>query len=277
MNGDGADDLVFLQPHKLAVKAVSAKDLSETFEKEEILGLDTSKVRQAWLVPNFPDLDGDGLDECLIGVRSDAGAEWVFASGKDFRVIKRVPVTGELAWGIAHLYGAGDLNGDGVVDLIITKNCGAKADKDVSYLGALSGADGSELWQIAGNSLPGGPKRFAVDAKTGERRDLPGDVGFGGRPEILVDLDGDAAREIACALPTIVGGERTQGVLIFSGATGAHLTTLALPSSQGRLLGEQMLLIPRFDPAGAPVLAVSGQAPDKKYVVAVFDLPKIKR
>jgi len=277
MNDDGVGDLVFVRGYKLAVQALSVKDLSETMKKEAILDLDPMKIRQEWLMPSYPDVDGDGIDEYLIGVSGQAEPEWLFVSGKDFSVIKRMPVPVQLASSSARLHCVGDLNSDSVEDLLVTKNIGAKADKDSSYLGVLSGADASDLWQIAGSSLPGGPTRIRVDAKTGERRELPGDVGFGDRPEILTDLNGDGAPEIACALETLAGGKSTRGVLIFSGATGDHLATLTLPPGQGRLVGKQMLFIEQYDPKGRSALAVSGKGSEKKYIVAVFDLPEIER
>ena len=118
---------------------------------------------------------------------------------------------------------------------------------------------------------------IAVDVKTGEKRELPGDVGFGDQVTLLNDLDGDGAREIACALPTIVGKKQVQGVLIFSGATGEHLTTLTLGPKQGYLKGDQMLFLESADPRGDPALAVSGTTRDKGYMVAIFDLPKIRK
>jgi len=276
IDGDGTADLVSLRPYKFTVTAISTADMSETLNRESVLGLDTAKVKQTWIVPSWPDINRDGIDEYLVGVREKTESQWLFVSGKDFSVMGRVPVTRELASGLPKLYCAGDLNGDGTTDLFATKNIGARANKEFSYLGALSGKDGSELWQIDGGSLPGGMKRIRVNVKTGERRELPGDVGFGDRPEILVDLDGDGAREIACSLPIIVGEKRTRGVLIFSGATGKHLVTLTLPSRKGRLFGSQMLLIEKFGPKGRPVLAVSGMASKNKYIVAIFNLPKIK-
>jgi len=228
-------------------------------------------------VPSYPDINGDGIDEYLLGVRGKEPSSWVFVSGKDFTVIKRVTVGDDAASGVPKLSCAGDLNGDGVSDLVAVNRLGARVNKEVSYLGALSGADGSWLWQIAGDALPGGPKRFAVSTKTGEKRELPTDVGFGERPTVLADLDGDGAREIACALPTVVEGQARVGVLVFSGATGKHLATFTLPERKGRLLGGQMLFIEKYDPDGHPALAVSGRIAKHKYMVAVFDLVKIRK
>lgn len=100
-------------------------------------------------------------------------------------------------------------------------------------------------------------------------------AGFGDPPTVLVDIDGDGARDIACALPSIVDGKSAQSVLFFSGATGDRLATLTLPLREGRLLGKQMLFIEEYDPDGHPAPAVSGRVSEKEYMVAVFDLPKI--
>lgn len=277
VTGDGVDDLVFIYGYELGVRALSAKDLSETLKKENLLQVDPKLVWQEWLVPSFPDLNGDGIDDYLVGSRDQEKSEWIFLSGKDFTALRRVPVKRDIVVGTIFFASPGDLNSEGTPDLIITNNMGADVNKDVSYLALYSGADGTQIWQVAGSSLPGGPCRIAVDAKTGERRELPGDVGFGAPVTLLSDLDGDGAREIACALPTIVGKKPVHGVLIFSGATGEHLTTLTLGPKQGYLRGDQMLFLASADHQATAALAVSGTTRDKGYMVAIFDLPKIKK
>jgi len=277
VDGDGSDDLVFLRGGLMDIIALAAHDLAQTVVVEDVLGLGKD-VYQSWLLPAYPDLDEDGVEEYLFGVVEESGAQWVFVSGKNFEVLKRVPVgeTG-LASGTVTLVCAGDLDGDGEEDLVATKSIGARANRDVSFLGAVSGTDGSWLWQIAGDSLPGGVKLIRVDARTGERRELPGDVGFGERPAILDDLDGDGTHDIACVLTTELNGRQIPAILVFSGADGEHLFTLALPENAGRLQVDQLLYIAKFDPQGQPVLAVPGQAAKKKYFVAVFDLPRVAR
>lgn len=277
VDGDGADDLVFPRGSLMKVWALSVKDLSETLTDKPIKGTDGERPRRSWLLPEYPDLDGDGVDEYMLGAFDASGSEWVFLSGKDFSVVKRVQVAHEIASGSPKLICAGDLNGDSVADLVVTNSMGSEQDKNVSYLAAHSGADGAQLWQIAGNTLPGGPRRVAVDAATGQQRELSQDVRFGDIPAILTDLDGDGAREVACALPTTVEGKPVQAILVFSGASGGHLATLTLPKRQGRLEGDQMVLIERYTPDGKPALAVSGKVDAKRHMIAIFDLSKIGR
>ena len=274
--GNGADDLVFIRGRRLGARALAAKDLSETLNKEDLLNADPESVRQKWIAPTFPDINGDGIEEYLVAAGDKEKSELVFLSGSDFAILRRMPVERDILFSSAILANPGDLNGDGAPDLVVANRNGAASDPQVSYLAALSGADAAQLWQVAGTSLPGGPTRIAVDAKTGQERKLPVDIGFGNRVTFLTDLDGDGAREIACALPTLVAAKRTTGVLIFSGATGERLATLILAPNQGRLLGGQMLLLLPLTPEGRPALAVSGILAKHKYMVAVFDLPAIK-
>lgn len=277
VTGNGIDDLVFIYGYELGVRCLSAKDLSETLNKKNLLQVDPKLVWQKWLLPRLPDINGDGIDDYLVGSTDKEKSEWIFLSGKDFTVLRRMPVKRDIAGGMAVFACAGDLNADGTPDLIITENRGAESDDDVSYLALFSGADGTQIWQVAGSSLPGGPRRIAVDVKTGEKRELPGDVGFGNPVTLLSDLDGDGAREIACALPTILDDKHTRGVLIFSGATGKHLATLTLDPKQGYLKGNQLLFLESADPQGKSALAVSGTTKKQSYMVAIFDLPKIKK
>ena len=183
----------------MAMRALSAADLAESFSKDSISGVDAREVSQSWLLPAYPDMNSDGVDEYLIGMRSEEGRQWVFVSGKAFKEIKRVDVAAELASNIAKLTSAGD-------------------------------------------------------------------------------LDGDGAREIACLLPTPAEKDRSQqGVLIFLGATGAHVATLTLTGRQGWLVGKQMALIERYDPNGATAPAVSGRVGEKGCMVAVFDLASVEK
>ena len=275
LDGDGVAEVVFLYDRRLSLRALSAVDLSAKLNKEDLLGLDPELVSQKWIAPAVADIDGDGVCEFLAGVADEEKCEMVFLSGASFSAIKRIPAPRDVMFGRAVAACPGDLSRDGVPDLVIAHNRGAEVNEDVSYLAAFSGADGSRLWQVAGSSLPGGPPRIAVSAKTGERRSLPGDVGFGDRVTFISDLDGDGALEIACSLPTVVGEKRTRGVLIFSGATGERLATLTLAPKQGRLLGGQMVLLDPYGPEGWPALAVSVVLAKDKYGVAVFDLPGI--
>ncbi len=274
ISGDGVDDLIFLQGYELGVFALSTDDLSECFRREKILALDPASHRQKWLAVDVPDLDGDAVNEYLVGLVEKDQAHFIFLSGEDFSEIKRLPADRDVAGGTTIVASPGDLNGDGTPDLVITNNRGAETNDEVSYLGAVSGADGSQLWQVPGSSLPGGPARFAVDAKTGERRDLPADIGFGDPVTSLPDLDGDGAPELACALPLPVEGRSRMAVHVFSGGSGERLAALTISPKVGRITGEQMALVEAGGGHG-PAIAVTGTLRVEAHMVAIFDLPEI--
>lgn len=275
LSGDGGVDLVFIHIYRLSVRALSVKDFAETLVRTPLLKVDAKSVKLKLLAPKAQDINEDGIAEYMVSTDDKENAEILFLSGKDFSILKRLPVTQEIAATMAHVACPGDLNEDGTPDLVVTNNRGAEVNAEVSYLAAHSGKDGAQLWQVAGSSLPGGPTRIRIDVKTKKRRKLPGDVKFGDPVTFLPDLNGDGAVEIACALPTLIGKKRARGVLIFSGATGEHLATLTLGSRQGRLRGGQMLVLKAFGKEGKPALAVDGQLEKKKYMVAIFDLPRI--
>jgi hypothetical protein len=128
----------------------------------------------------------------------------------------------------------GDLNGDGVPDLIVASSTGAGPDNSRSSLRAISSADGRTLWMIGGHELPGGREMIVVDLKTRQERSEV-DVEFGSQVIGLPDLDGDGATDLATTAFIPSGNQSRRGILIISGATGRVLAKLAPRPTDGDL------------------------------------------
>jgi len=270
VTGDGVSDLFFKSERGFYV--VSGKDFSPVSEHNAVLPEDRPRYR--WLMSRYADVNGDGVDEHVVG--HDPANVWEIKvlSGTDFGVLGKFSLEKRPMSNNATFACPGDVDGDGVPDLMMAATKGAGPQNESSFLLAMSGRTGQVLWEVLGTSLPGGPAGFAVDAKTGERRELPADVGFGNQVVVLPDTDGDGANEVATALPITVSGKRRTGVLIFSGASGEHIGTMHPKEKQGRLIGSQMVVLESADGKGRPGLAVNGRVAEDKHMVAVFLLPK---
>ena len=280
--GDSVPDIIFSHGLKLGICVMSGKDFSETTRQEDLWPMDDRHQRRHWALPRFADDDGDGVEDYLAATVYAVSAEGqeqtlgIF-SGKDFSIIRHLIVQGVPLRSDTTFAGPGDLDGDGVPDVVTVCRYGAGPAGESSCLAAISGKSGALLWKVLGTSLPGGPKRIAVDAKTGKQRELPVDVGFDGRVAVLPDLNNDGASELAIALPVMVGGKRVRGVSIFSGATGKRVAVLRLRDGQGTLQGGQMAVVDNADGQGRPGLAVTGQISRHKYMIAIFLLPQLDK
>jgi len=272
VTGDGVSDLFFKSERGFYV--VSGKDFSPVAEHNTVLPED--KPRARWLMSRYADVNADGVDEYLVG--DDTGNVWEMEvlSGTDFAVLGKFSLGKRPYSNNAVFASAGDLNSDGAPDLVMAATQGGGPEHESSFLLAMSGRTGDLLWEVLGTDLPGGPPRFSVDAKTGERRTLPADAGFGDQVVVLPDTDGDSVADIAAALTIALSGKRTTAVLIFSGASGEHVGTMHPKEKQGRLIGSQMVVLESADGKGRPGLAVNGRVAEGKHMVAVFMLPAVR-
>ena len=153
-----------------------------------------------WSVAGAGDIDQDGYDDVIVGARGvdngwrdQAGAAYVF-SGQDGTMIYRFKgrTPGErLGRNVSR---AGDVNGDGVPDLLVTSD--EATPGGLPYAGwafLYSGADGRELWRFDG---------AAAHARLGHFT-----AGLG-------DLDGDGLDEFAISAPYAnVEGKSAAGVV----------------------------------------------------------------
>jgi hypothetical protein len=164
------------------------------------------------------DLDGDGLSEVMVGAWLDnnnglAGSGTVHvrrgSDGTPLYLINGSGANDHMGFGSS---GAGDANGDGVLDI-----CAAADEDDVTGVGAnagsariVSGSDGTTIRELVGQSS--------------------GDL-FGWTTSPLGDVDGDGRDDVAIgSLQDVIAGGGTGSVRVISGATGAQIRAHASPA-----------------------------------------------
>lgn len=190
-------------------------------------GLDGSLIHRFGPVMNGPtfypgppcagvgDVDGDGFDDVIVG---DSGSNRALVfSGLDASLIY------ELRPELLQPYdrfggavaGAGDVDGDGVGDLVV--GC---TGYRVGYVNVYSGADGALLFSLT-HSEPGVEFGAAVAGA--------GDVDGDGRADVVVGAPGDGRYIVVPGLPPFVPPfkrvDQSGAVRVYSGLDGALLFT----------------------------------------------------
>ena len=156
VNGDGIDDMIvaaIIQSENAAGRAYlvygqgdDAVDIdlaSMTPAQGIVLGGDTGNYAAGFVVSSAGDFNGDGFDDVIIGARYatpddrfDAGAAYVIVGGDNLANIDLAALTPEQGFRIAGdtssatgkaVSAAGDLNGDGVDDIVVLTRGAANA------------------------------------------------------------------------------------------------------------------------------------------------------
>ncbi len=193
---DGVDDVLTLTA--TAVRVLSGADGSEITSLSYPPDLPVSTV-----VASAGDLDGDGVEDIIAGspnVESrGAAVVWSGATGAVIHELTGDEVINE---GFASdVSGVGDLDGDGVDDLIVGARGTSTVLGGAGRVWALSGADGSTLFQVEGTVLV-------------ER--------LGSSVEGFVDVTGDGIPEFLAGAPSQANfGGNPGRVLCLSGADGS--------------------------------------------------------
>jgi hypothetical protein len=196
-------------------------------------------ARFAAAVARAGDCDGDGTDDLVVGAhRSGGGAGAVhLVSGRDGALLWTATGAPNAWLGFA-VSGAGDLDGDAVVDVL----AGAPfegAGRGAAH--ALSGRDGALLWSRRGSA-------------PGER--------LGESVAGLGDLDGDRVGDVAVGIPHHGGaGWRAGRVELLSGLDGAPRA--ALSGTAFDRLGHAVVGVGDLDGDGAGDCAIGVPGDDR--------------
>jgi hypothetical protein len=209
-----------------------------------------------WAVSSLGDANGDGVPELIVGAfaQDDAGKAFVFDghTGRLLRALESPQPPGGSAFGWA-VADAGDLNKDGIADILIGdpySTVGAIPVQGRVY--AFSGKDGTLLLTLDD------PQPVAGEA-------------FGWRVTSAGDLNKDGVPEILVGVPyKDVGANRAQGqAFVFNGADGKVLYTLDDPAPKPYAgFGHALAQGPDVDEDGAAEILVGApfQSVDQFHV-----------
>ncbi len=143
----------------------------------------TPGSRFGYAVDSIADLDGDGHRELLVGAPFDSvnsGAGRVFVlSGASGTIISLIDGTQPSEHSGTSVCSSGDLDGDGIEEIIIGCPDYDTTDANAGCARAHSGANGAALWQVDG---PGIYMKAGMDVSSG------GDMNMDGIDDILVGM-----------------------------------------------------------------------------------------
>ena len=231
-DGDGVGDLVLGSTQEATAWLLSGVDLPQAGDwRVEDLAQATLRSDSGGRLRALAagDLDGDGLGEVLLGepeAESGAGTVWLlygdtegWAGELDLANEASASFVGESGLGQVGTgaLAAGDLDGDGVSELILGERSDTTEDGAVGIWTGAAGARWSGSWLAAD-----------ADARV---------EGAGGTGGVLPDLDGDGYDELLLGGPGEDGvAEDAGAVWIFAGRASWSSGTTS--DASGRLLGE---------------------------------------
>jgi len=217
LNGDGVPDFAVGSPREDSGLAVSA-GLVRVYSGVDrsvlyTLGGDQSSARFGIALGNAGDIDGDGVDDLVVGSwwddfqLLDMGSADVF-SGATGAHLFQMRGTQTEEWFGTSVTGAGDVNGDGFRDVMV--GAPFRWYNDIAVPGGtaqiFSGFDGALLRTYSGQN----PRDY-----------------FGTSVALLPDIDGDGVGDHAVGAPRYAeGGVEKGAVFVYSGATGQQLTKM---------------------------------------------------
>ncbi|MCR9245680.1 MAG: protein kinase [bacterium] len=262
VDGDACDDLLIgipanpadgsdLGSGRTGAPANGRVELHSGRTGEVLWTRDSDHPRFGESLAMLTDLDGDDVNDFLVGAPStvtDRSGRAFVCSGLDGAVLRTIaPRITNPSFGAA-VANPGDIDGDGVADLMVTGNSGNAP----GYAGIWSGASGTQLQTFTEQSTL---EDFGTNA-----------VGLG-------DLDGDGHDEFAIAAPAYTGRDRLPGrVLVLDGKSGTLRYELR-GEAPGESFGMALCTLPHWRADGRPALAVSAfrGGPTGRGYVRIFD------
>jgi hypothetical protein len=207
-DGDGVPDLLVADWFAFHVRLLSGVDGST------LHSIDDADNQFEVSLARLGDVDGDGLDEFVVGTPWDAslgipaGVVRIYAGGTWAirHVITSGGSDGKFGYDVAAV---DDLDGDGAPDLLV----GSTRYGEPAYVSVYSGRTGVELYTLL---IPGNSTADSISVD---------DAG---------DVDGDGVHDVVFGEHNLTGGK----VMVHSGRTGARLLTLVAPAANGSFGGE---------------------------------------
>ncbi|MCA9753519.1 MAG: FG-GAP repeat protein, partial [Gemmatimonadetes bacterium] len=216
------------------------------------------------------DLDSDGFDDFCAGAPDggpgNRGRVYVYSgqTGSEFSFSPLEPDTNGVRFGMFFANSPGDLNADGVPDLVVGDFLDAELGASTGKLYTFSGADGALLYKVAGEAAGDG---FGVVRGAG-------DANLDGTPDLLV-----AAYTSSAAAPS--AGK----AYVLSGVDGSTLRTMTC-TLDGDVFGIAIFGSPDANGDGVPDFLLgatgndaSGDNAGRVYLIAgepvVVDVPAI--
>ncbi len=267
LDGDGVSDVILGSPFagrdetEGCIHAHSGRGGAQLFRIEGRRG-----DLFGWSLAAAGDVDGDGRGDVVVGApQPDIGAGRIaIHSGRDGALVHSIYGTEKDARFGQSVAGCGDLDGDGLADILVGEPGSSMSGRAAGRAVVLSGANAQPLREfygetkgarfgqsVAGAAWPGGGSILAVGAPLGGRdggrvsvwtdsHELPSfefELTGGGALVVAIsaDVDGDGKPDVLASdwKTTHAGSNSTGTLVLHSGATGERL--LELP---GRVPGE---------------------------------------